>query len=48
MIPPKMMSEIPFPIPFSLILSPIHMTIADPAVRAKITVIALKKLKFLI
>ena len=36
--------EIPFPTPFSVIRSPIHMTNVDPAVNAKITVITLRKL----
>ena len=30
--------EIPFPTPFSVILSPIHIRTAEPAVRVKITI----------
>ena len=37
------MMEIPFPTPFSVICSPIHISIAEPAVRQQTTTTPFKK-----
>jgi len=38
--------EIPFPTPFSVIRSPIHIRNADPAVNVRTTIAAFTKLNF--
>ena len=43
-IPPKIIIEIPFPMPYSLICSPSHIRNAVPAVRTMMMVIMLKAL----
>ena len=38
--------EIPFPMPFSVIRSPSHISIAEPAVKQATTITPLKKFRF--